>query len=125
MRILSLLFLLGVGCDTPDNTDACDLFEDHMACPECYDGDVTCSAETPALRKAPAVGAKQRRGSMPRYARRVSPTSRPNPAGYGLRGCPVHRRVTPYFGTTFVQIEARSISSSSKKRSPSAGSSSR
>ena len=43
MRILALLFLLGVGCDTPDNTDACDLFEDHMSCPECYDGDVTCS----------------------------------------------------------------------------------
>ena len=77
MRILSLLFLLGVGCDTPDNTDACDLFEDHMACPECYDGDVTCSYGDTSVTQGSCGGCQAEAGLYAALCEAVSPTQPP------------------------------------------------
>ena len=43
MRIISLLFILLTGCNESGETDACALFASNEGCPECADGEVTCS----------------------------------------------------------------------------------
>lgn len=43
MRALALVTVLFTACDPP--TPACRQAEARLACPECYDGEVTCSLD--------------------------------------------------------------------------------